>query len=198
MAHTEIIHLVPGALRKAISLHQALLKGHAEAVETAKAEGKEPPAAPPPLRIDAASFNHLSGRLVQLRVLEISEILAAEKVARRAISEDMTAMDFDALCQAERLVRIVVGVSDPHIDPRERDPEKNPKATIRRVTQADLEGVSMTPGADGKGVPTGKRISDLFTPKDLNILQAWDRRHHSTSLADIEDVLGNAMPTAED
>lgn len=198
MPDTEILHLIPAALRKTIHLHQALVKGHAEAAEKARAEGTEPPAAPPPLRIDAKSFGFMSGRLVQLRVLGLDEIMAAEKVARRRITEDMTGMDFDALCQQERLTRIVIGVSDPHIDPREKDPATNPRATVRPVTQADLEGVSLTPGADGTGKPTNRRLGDLFAPKDLDILRAWDRRHHSTSLQDIEDVLGNAMPTAED
>lgn len=141
-----------------------------------------------------ADFKGMSGRVVLLRVLGIPEIERTDATATRKFvaGGGTTVGELEAFRQKERLRAMIVGVSAEHVAPADRM-----SARVSPVTDADLDGSSMTPGEDGIGKDTGRRFEDLFTAKDLPILRVWDRQHHSVSEEDLEEILGEAIPTID-
>lgn len=163
----ELLHLVPKGLR-------------------AKAAGKDGAALP------LADFGGMSGRVVLLRELDLSECEDAERAASKQMDENSNGLDYDKLRTRERLIRAIVGVSDPHVAPAAAR-----TVNLKPVTAGDLEGVTMKPGADGKGKSTGLSYAELFTWKDTRVLQAWDKKRHAVPQEDVDDILGNSIPTMD-
>ena len=189
----ESIHLVPKSLKDRLAVHAA-------AVAHAKAVGQ---AEPSDLALAEADFKGMSGRVVLLRELGIPEY---ERVERAAIREFAAAGgsimgELEAYRQAARVRAMVVGVSDEHVDPRQRM-----SAQVRTLTDADKEGAAaaldargeVTANKDGVAKGNGRSFAELFTTKDLVALRVWDRKHHSLSDDDMEEILGEAIPTTDD
>lgn len=168
------IHLVPKSLRQRTA-----------AVAAAKKAG-----ALTPLREE--DFQGFSGRVVLLKPLSLPQCEAADAYARRRITEDSNLMEFDAHRQMARLRSAIVGASEPLVDPAQWM-----EVPVRPLTEADLEGVSMEPGKDGFGTPKGLTIADLFTARDILVLRAWDAKHHRVTQEEVDDILGNSIPTAD-
>lgn len=181
----ETIHLVPKSLKDKIAVH--------DAANAARAAKGQPPL--PDLTLTAADFKSMSGRVVVLRELSIPEIEKAEKSAFRRIDDSTVNAEFEGFRQGERMRAMIVAVSDEHVDPRQRMTAKT-----RPVTAADLEGVAMAGEAstDGTKQGNGRSFGELFTAKDLAVLRTWDRKHHSVMQEDVDDILGEAIPTASD
>jgi hypothetical protein len=168
---SDRIHLAPKSLRK-----RATAPKDAGTLSSLRAE-------------DFAGF---TGRVVLLKPLTLAQSEACDAAARRRITEDSNLLEFDSMRQMARLRAAIVGVSEPAVDPA-----RWMEAPIRPVTEADLEGVSMEPGKDGFGTPKGLRLDELFSAKDLQVLRAWDSKHHRVAQDEIDDILGNAIPTAD-
>lgn len=180
----ETIHLIPKSIRDKVAAHHKAV---------AEAEKKKQPA-PAALVLTDADWGSMSGRVVTLRELSISEMERADQSAYRRVNEHTVAAEFEGFRQEARMRMMIVGVSSDKVDPR-----KAREAKVLPVSEADLEGVSMTPGGDsGVGKSTGRSFAELFTAKDQVVLRAWDRRHHSVSQEDLDAILGEAIPTGDD
>lgn len=166
------VHLAPKSLRKRVAAAQ-------------KAAGTLSP-----LRDE--DFEGFSGRVVLLKPLSLSQCEAADHHAGRRMTPESNLMEFDTLRQMARLRSAIVGVSEPLVDPA-----RWTEAAVRSLTEADLEGVSMEAGKDGFGVPKGLTLAELFTPKDLIVLRAWDTKHHRLPQDEVDDILGNSIPAAD-
>lgn len=180
----ETIHLVPKALKDKLA-------AHAKATAEATKKGQTPPA---DIVITEADFGSMSGRVVTLRELGIPEMERADQYAYKRVNENTVAAEFEGLRQGARMRAMIVAVSDKFVDPRKsREPN-----ILHPVSDADLEGVSMEPGRDGFGAKTGRAFVDLFTAKDQIVLRTWDRKHHAVTQEDVDSILGEAIPTADD
>jgi hypothetical protein len=181
----ETIHLVPKALRDKIAAHQ-------KAVAAASKKGEPPPA---DLVLTDADFGSMSGRVVTLRELGIAEMEKADQYAYRRVSESTVAAEFEAMRQDARMRAMIVAVSEPKVDPRKaREP-----GTVKPISQSDLEGMGVGDvGDSGMAKGNGRSFAELFTAKDQVILRNWDRRHHSVTQDDVDSILGEAIPMADD
>lgn len=144
-----------------------------------------------------ADFKGMSGRVVLLRVLGIPEIERTDAAATRKFvaGGGTTVGELEAFRQKERLRAMIVGVSAEHVAPADRM-----SARVSPVTDADLDGSAIDPSTVADGIAkggNGRRFEDLFTAKDLPILRVWDRQHHSVSEEDLEEILGEAIPTID-
>lgn len=171
------IHLIPSALRRKVEAYNATdVRRDAPAVITKR------------------DLGNMSGRVVLLRELSLPECNAAEDDALRRIGDGDNLAKFDIFRQTGRLFKSIVGVSDPGVHP-----DDFLTAKIHKVTEMDLEGAGMaSPGHDGTGKSNGLAFAELFGAKDQAVLRAWDREHHSIAVDDVNDILGKAVPTADD
>lgn len=129
---------------------------------------------------------HMSGRGVKLRDLTASEVDEALIAAGQQANGDSTR--FLALRPREAARRMLVAVTDQAGLP---DIDAVRAASWHRCTLLELEGM-----AEGAGKAWA--LDELFTSKDVEVLESIFRRRHDVTVAEVDAIMGKGLQATED